>query len=32
LVRLLGNEVTHTHLTSDSRQGRPNEATMQVWT
>jgi hypothetical protein len=32
LVRLLGNEVTHTHLTSDSRQGRPNEATMKVWT
>jgi hypothetical protein len=32
LVSLLGGEVTHTHLTSDSRQGRPNEATMQVWT
>jgi hypothetical protein len=31
LVRLLGSEVTHTHLTSDSRQGRPNQATMRVW-
>jgi hypothetical protein len=31
LVRLLGNEVTHTHLTSESRQDRPNEATLRVW-
>jgi hypothetical protein len=31
LVKLAGDEVTHTHLTSDSRQGRPNQATMKVW-
>ncbi len=31
LVRLVGNEVAHTHLTSDSRQGRPNQVTMQAW-
>jgi hypothetical protein len=30
-VRLVGDEVTHTHLTGDARPGRPNEATMQVW-
>ncbi|MGH2817442.1 MAG: hypothetical protein ACRDJS_03150 [Actinomycetota bacterium] len=31
LVSLLGHEVTHTHLTSDAREDRPNQATMQVW-
>jgi hypothetical protein len=31
LVRLVGDEVTHTHLTGDARPGRPNQATVQVW-
>jgi hypothetical protein len=31
LVRLVGDEVTHTHLTADARPDRPNEATMKVW-